>query len=352
MKRELGFSLIELMISVVLGLILLAGIIQMFSSSRSAFSSQQAISRVQETGRLAMEFITRDIRMAGFVGCASKRTGNVSYLNNSADFANDWLNAIQGYSVTDDAGAGVPVGAGLSPTPLKDTDLFVIRGAFGNGAATTVDKTSTTFFSTIVTNEVGQCAAGNRLNGLCSGDAVVASDCTAASVFRISSLTNNAGVMEVAHTAAAGNNVASWGGAAAVTPDHHYLAGTEIYKLNRVIYFIARGASGRPSLFQNVDGINTELLDGVEDMSVTYGTATIAGNDAPPDQYRSAAAVTAAGDWGRVLSLRVQLLMQSAEDNVIPQAQTYSFQGSSVTGTDRRLRQVFATTVGIRSRLP
>ncbi|ARU27615.1 hypothetical protein CBR65_09340 [Cellvibrio sp. PSBB006] len=72
MRKQAGLSLIELMIAITLGLILMAGVIQVFLSSRVTFATQQAMSRVQETGRLAVEFMARDIRMAGYMGCTSR----------------------------------------------------------------------------------------------------------------------------------------------------------------------------------------------------------------------------------------------------------------------------------------
>ena len=49
MKRvQRGFSLIELMVAMVIGLVLMTGVVQMFLSSKQVFSTQQGISRVQK----------------------------------------------------------------------------------------------------------------------------------------------------------------------------------------------------------------------------------------------------------------------------------------------------------------
>lgn len=63
---QTGFSIIELMISLVLGLLLMTGVIQVFLSSRQTYATNEAIARQQENGRFALEFIARSARMAGY----------------------------------------------------------------------------------------------------------------------------------------------------------------------------------------------------------------------------------------------------------------------------------------------
>lgn len=60
-----GFSLVELMISLVLGLILVGGAVNAFISSKQTYSLQEAMSRVQESGRFSLDLMARDLRHAG-----------------------------------------------------------------------------------------------------------------------------------------------------------------------------------------------------------------------------------------------------------------------------------------------
>ena len=71
-----GFTLIELMIAMLIGVFLMGGVIQIFLSAKQAYRLQENLSRLQENGRFAMDFITKDVRMAGFAGCASKISVN------------------------------------------------------------------------------------------------------------------------------------------------------------------------------------------------------------------------------------------------------------------------------------
>ena len=66
-RPERGFSIVELMIALLLGLILLGGVIQVFLSSRQTHSANEAMSRMQENGRFALEFIARSARLAGYM---------------------------------------------------------------------------------------------------------------------------------------------------------------------------------------------------------------------------------------------------------------------------------------------
>lgn len=63
---QAGFSIVELMISLVLGLLLMTGVIQVFLSSRQTYATNEAMARQQENGRFALEFIARSARTAGY----------------------------------------------------------------------------------------------------------------------------------------------------------------------------------------------------------------------------------------------------------------------------------------------
>jgi len=63
--------------------------------------------------------------------------------------------------------------------------------------------------------------------------------------------------------------------------------------------------------------------------------------------YVKASAVT---NWNQVAAIRISLLVAGSDDNVATAAQTYTYDGASVTAGDKRLRQVFTTTVSVRNR--
>lgn len=65
-RTQLGLSLVELMIAMALGLLLMTGVIQVFLSSRQTYAANEAMGRLQENGRFALEFIARSARLAGY----------------------------------------------------------------------------------------------------------------------------------------------------------------------------------------------------------------------------------------------------------------------------------------------
>jgi prepilin-type N-terminal cleavage/methylation domain-containing protein len=60
-----GMSLVELMIAMLLGSLLIAGAVKIFSSNTQAFRLQQQVSSVQESARLTMDLLQADFRRAG-----------------------------------------------------------------------------------------------------------------------------------------------------------------------------------------------------------------------------------------------------------------------------------------------
>ena len=49
--KDLGFSLVELMVAILIGLIILAGVIQVVTTSKSTFFGQEEMSFIQENAR-------------------------------------------------------------------------------------------------------------------------------------------------------------------------------------------------------------------------------------------------------------------------------------------------------------
>lgn len=65
-QSQRGLTLIEIMVALVLSLFLIAGVIQLFLGSKQTYRFHDALSRLQENGRFALDTMARDIRMADF----------------------------------------------------------------------------------------------------------------------------------------------------------------------------------------------------------------------------------------------------------------------------------------------
>jgi type IV pilus assembly protein PilW len=65
-KKNKGFSLVELMIALAIGLFMTIGVISVFISTSQNYRLQQAISEVQDKGRYVIRKMRQDIQEAGF----------------------------------------------------------------------------------------------------------------------------------------------------------------------------------------------------------------------------------------------------------------------------------------------
>ena len=65
--RQTGFSLIELMIAMVLGLVIMTGLVNLFLQSKRSFNQNESIARMQEDARFALDTIVTDLSMAGML---------------------------------------------------------------------------------------------------------------------------------------------------------------------------------------------------------------------------------------------------------------------------------------------
>ena len=66
--RVQGFSLIELMISIMLGLMLSLGIVNVYLGSKRNYAAEEDMARIQENGRYAINFLKRELMQVGFFG--------------------------------------------------------------------------------------------------------------------------------------------------------------------------------------------------------------------------------------------------------------------------------------------
>lgn len=69
--RQCGFSLVELMVAIVLGLFLIAGLASLLVSNVRTRSELDRSARQIENGRFATELLSEDIQHAGFIGMSS-----------------------------------------------------------------------------------------------------------------------------------------------------------------------------------------------------------------------------------------------------------------------------------------
>lgn len=307
-RRQHGLTLVEVMVAAAVGLLLTAGAIQIFISSKQAYRTSEAMSRIQENGRYALQFMVRDIRGASFWGCAQD---------------------IEVNNVVDDAGAGFD----FDGEPIEGTEG-------GAGASDTITLRMAGRDSGIaVTKKMPNTAANLFLNNsddIAEGDIMMVTDCESADIFMVTG--NNTNNDNVQHNS--GNTI---NGISNTTQQFSksYGVGATAYKAIERVYAINNG-----SLERTTNDNSEVLVDNVEDMQITYGIDDDA--DLTVNQYVRADQVA---NWSNAIAVRISLLVRSSEDNVLEVSQEYAYNGATVTAADERLRQVFTRTVGVRNRL-
>lgn len=63
---QAGFTLVEIMVAITLSMFLIAGLVQIYSSSKRSSTLQQTLAEYQENQRFSLDLLSRDLRMAGF----------------------------------------------------------------------------------------------------------------------------------------------------------------------------------------------------------------------------------------------------------------------------------------------
>ena len=132
---QTGLTLIEMMVSLVIGMSVMAGALQILLQSKSNFMAERELAALQENARFAFKLLQDEIHMAGYNSCGASAQ-NIA--NSIFDASTSWaLNGagLQGYEHE--------AGTSSFPNEIKadvapDTDVVVIRR--GDGVSYQVNK--------------------------------------------------------------------------------------------------------------------------------------------------------------------------------------------------------------------
>jgi type IV pilus assembly protein PilW len=330
-----GLTLVELLVAMVISVLVLGGVYQVFHGSTTTYRVQEGLSRLQENGRFAVDFLVKDIRLAGYQGCISNVSNFVNTLN-SSDYVYDFTVGINGFEAT--GGSWNQTVDSSIVNPLPGSDIVTIRGLIGSSVS--IGESMPTVSADLKTMPV----PSGMTPPVEDWDVVLISDCTSnAAVFQITNYTvSNGNMVHNTGVGTPGNSTKDLG--------HKFEKGAEIVKIAATSYFISNSPAGQPSLYRRV-GLNPseEIIEGVQTMQILYGVDT--DNDRSVDSYVAADAVS---NWNSVLSVQIGLLMRTLEEihRMEPDTATYTVLDQSFGPfNDRHLRRVFAATIGLRNRL-
>jgi type IV pilus assembly protein PilW len=351
-SQQTGFTLVELMIAMLLGAFLIGGILQIFIGSRQTYRMQENLSRLQENGRFAMDFITRDNRMMGFQGCASR-----SIVPNIIIEPKDIKQNSNPVPVTLAGSLSTPL---IGSNDVTEKKWSASACGADPGACVTGTDTITYHFGgscggyltgNMATNNANiQINAANSCN-INMYDVLMLSDCSATDIFIATSASSASasagGVQTIVH--AKNENKDN-------KLSKLYGSDAEVLVFRSYSFFIRNNAGGEPGLWRldNSKAASAtnpvELVEGIEDMQILYGADTDTTPDGTANYYVPAG--TAGLDLNKVVSIRVSVLVRSMNDKLAAKPLTYTYNGETVTPTDRRIRRVFTSTIALRNRLP
>lgn len=385
-NTQTGVSLIELMIGLVIAGLIALGLVQIFGASSATSQMTEGLSRVQENGRFATQFLQRQLRMVGFMGCGAD-TGRFvqnSFVNHLTQFDGTvpggdkyrFQRPIEAFT----AGVGAKP-AELAAELIEDgTDVLILRVLSEESTpVVSISKASNTLTlligdpSAAFLPEPGKkvlfglqnCRSADifagSLSGTTPGSTVGVDGKTSPNVYADPSV-DNCGTAPCPWDFRISNaflNAKPLVGASNLNAEVHR---AEYYAL-----FIKKNPAGIKSLYlmrfnrkaATLDPAE-EFIEGVENMQLLFGFDTSATSDGAIDEYKTAAEVVAGAGtkeaederWRHVLSVRVGLLIRSpgragAKDH------TYKILDTEYTPADNdgAIREVYETTIALRNRL-
>lgn len=374
--RAAGVTLIELMVALAIGAVLVLGLVQVFAASRAAYTTAEGMGRVQENARFAMDFLQREIRMAGHFGCVNDQAHWVktaedlqSHFGTVATNSPTNFNvSIHGYEATstapdDDVTIG-SASAGWNPAlpaaitalnPLPGSDIIELRYLNQDGIPVT-----------------GLAASGGSSTEVefpaAKRDALTSDGIAAPMMFGVADCAN-ADVFPAATTNLAGGKLVSDGASFHERYTAQPSGQTLLYRAESTVFYVAANPAGVPSLyrarFNGTAWVPEELVEGIESLQFLYGrdaTAVIATQTPPAgsvDRQDTAATLgSVVNEWRRVGLVQVGILARSPDPAAVAAAAEEELQPHVLgvrfdppTGGDTFHRSSYEVTVALRNRL-
>ncbi len=370
--RQRGLSLIELMIAMVLGVLVIAAVLQIFSANSASARTQYGVARIQEATRVISAIVGADLRQATYRHCASAVQGLGNHLrqtvlvkskNKVVGFDNaHGISAgvyglstsafLQGYECGASActpalptsfarNGAVPAVGHAAGNRVPNTDVLAVRYIGGRG----VPLASTMNMS------VDPVALDLRDSGwapIAAGDQLFIGDCQGGEIFTASAVSGGVvahdETVNVEPTLSAAYRSNSFARAYRIPDD----------VIERVYYLAYRSDPNDAtrlisSLFVLQNGRAEALVDGVERMDITFDRR----NDAGAISTMTAAAVSTAGGTAatELNGVRIALLLNSVDNaNLVPASYRYDAETLPAPAADLRLRQDAVIFINLRNR--
>ena len=375
-RTRRGFSLIELMVALTLGLVLTAGLVQLFSSTKVTFNTNDALARVQENGRFALESLKRELREAGTLGFCAGQVPITNHLNTGCSGGiDDFFNpdfAVVGWEYGGTGlGGDFTLPATLDPATATNDDWSSqvnstklpsqLSGQVVPGSDVLVTRNLVVVDSFTADpsapNNTNQASIDiTAPNGLPEDSVILVTDCSTADLFQNRSNASakklSAGTGSCSNPGPGNDNSIDWATS--------YNDSMQTFTVQQVAYYIGVNDAGEPGLYRwnmtrgTVNARAQEIIEGAENLQVLYGYSRAApdGDGQHVNEWLSADQVLSGG-WPQVIALRLGLSVRSSAradgDNTDI---TLDLASTEITAPgDGRIRQPFSTAVALRNRV-
>lgn len=345
---QAGFSLIELMIALLLGLLVTAAAGGVFISNKRVYAATETLGRIQENTRVAFELMSRDVREAGGNPCSSAATVVSQLTTGSNGWWTGFGDGLEGF----ESGVAMPataIGTGVGQR-VAGTDAMQLHLA-RDGAVRVTDHDTPSAVLTV-----------SDSTGIEDGDILLICNMSFAFIFQVTGLPSG----QIQHAGGTSLNCSQefqsvrpddgscWTGASA---DNGYCFTEDdspcdsgsftpafVARVNSMQWYVGNNDRGGRSLFRarvvndgstetpSVIGAREEIVEGVENMQLEYLEAGDAnfGNE------------TTVADWGRVTAVRIRLQMTGTQG---------ALAGNEIRGQDGQVLDRFTThVVNLRNR--
>lgn len=307
--RQAGLSVIELMISITIGLIILTGLSLMFVSTSNSTREVVKAAQQLENGRFAIETLRQEIMLAGFYGqfstlpAAPASIPDPCDVSSAATLYNALPIAVQIIDSTGTRPSCIP-----SADHVAGTDILVVRRASTQAIAAGSATTSAQYYiqANAVTAAI-QSGNGSSMTTSSAADGSAATilnkDGTAAPIRQY-----NVVIYYVAPCSVPAGGGTTCTGA---TDD----GGKPVPSLKRRYLSVASGAAAMvaETIVEGIQSLQVEV--GVDDNPTTVGTLTGYPGDGAVDRYTACTSSTACSvtDFANVVSARVYVLARNTE---------------------------------------
>lgn len=338
MNRQHGLSIVELLISLVLGLVLVGGVISVFIASEETNRDTMQQSEIQENARFALGFIASDVKMAGFLGQFTgnrmQTASNVTFDSSVGNFTTDCSNG--------DNNASLPnLNAGTQFYLLwaTETDSSNMLDCITDAKTNTGLLQFKRFFGEMATSQ------GTDANGVLNNADINKDN-------RIYALAN-------------ANSIAFFQDDDGTMPQFSTIKGGEVWQYQHRVYFIAnteRYGATIPVLKRKVLKTvsnaprmeSEELVEGIEDIRFMIGLDT--NGSGAPNRYVGASDMTSAmwqSGTGRIVSIKIYVLARAiSEDSNYINSKTYDLGDVTFTAPDDHFRRLLLVkTVALRNKM-